>query len=76
MPSDLIRNQICSMSDFLTKAVLRIDPQSQIQALEELRHQLLHLYKKSARPEHTQVRIYDDWNSLHFHVVSEHTAIL
>ena len=56
MPSDIIRDQICHMSDFLTKAVLKINPTSQLQTLEELRHQLLHLYKKSARPEHSQVQ--------------------
>merc|ERR1719193_2948643 len=55
MPSDIIRDQLCNMPDFLTKAVLKINPTSQIQALEELRHQLLHVYKKSARPEHTQI---------------------
>merc|ERR1719348_1990633 len=55
MPSDIIRDQICNMSEFLTKANLKINPTSQLQTLEELRHQLLHLYKKSARPEHTQI---------------------
>ena len=56
MPSDIIRDQICNMSEVLTKANLKINPTSQIQALEELRHQLLHVYRKSARPEHTQAR--------------------
>merc|ERR1719233_1660688 len=39
MPSDIIRDQICNMSEVLTKANLKINPTSQIQALEEQRRQ-------------------------------------